>query len=182
MAKGCWLRRSQAFQATGLNTYQLDKLLQKCKNRQNKKRKQFFIQQDDLAQYYKDNHLLQQEQNDQILEQLAGNVDFNTDDIQMQSINLDLKRARKEQILTQTKLIGQRLQERKRQLYYDWSKRFFQCFSSHFGRLKNNIVELHLNEEQVSKFNQILSTCLSNMELNLNQIWEQFKQQKQEND
>ena len=182
MAKGCWLRRSDAFQATGLNTYQLDKLLQRCKKREKKKHRQFFIQQDDLAQYYKDNHILQEDQTDQILTQIADNVDFNADDIQIQSINLDLKKARKEQILTQTKLIGQRLQERKRELYYEWSQRFFQCFSNHFGRLKNNIVELHLNEEQVNKFNQILDTCLNNMQLYLNQIWDEFKQQKQEND
>ena len=181
MARGVWIRRNDAFQATGLNIYQLDKMLRQCKRRQNKKHKEFFIQEDDLTEEYKQNHLMQEDTNDQILQQLVQNVDF-TDDIQLQSINLDLKKARKEQILTQTKLIGQRLQQRKRQLYYNWSQRFFQCFSNHFGKLKNNIVELHLNEEQVGKFNQILETCLANMKLNLNQIWDEFKQQKQENE
>ena len=183
MAKGCWLRRNDAFQATGLNAYQLDKLLRSCKRKMQRKSKFFFIEEDDLTEDYKlDCILVDDDQPDQILTQIADNVDFNADDIQMQSINLDLKKARKEKIIRQTKLIQQRLGERKRQLYYDWSQRFFECFSDHFGRLKNNIVELHLNEEQVTKFNQILDTCLKNMELNLNQIWDQFHNQKQEND
>ena len=182
MAKGVWLRRSDAFQATGLNTYQLDKLLQRCKKRDKKKHRQFFIQQDVLAQYYKDSHMLQEQQNDQILQQIEGNVDFNADDIQMQSINLDLKKARKDQILVKTKVQRQKLLERKRQLWYGWSQRFFQCFRVHMGKLKNVIIELHLNEEQVAKFNETLDTCLDNMKLNLNQIWDEFKQQNEENE
>ena len=182
MAKGVWLRRSDGFQATGLNTYQLDKLLQRCNKRQKKKHRQFFIQEEDLTEYYRDNHLLQQEKNDQILDQLQGTVDFNSDEEQLQSINLDLKKARKEQILKQTKLIGQRLEQRKRELWYGWSQRFFECFRVHMGKLKNVIIELHLNEEQVNKFNQTLDTCLNNMQLNLNQIWGEFQDQKQENE
>lgn len=182
MAKGVWLRRSDAFQATGLNTYQLDKLLQRCNKRQKKKHRQFFIQEQDLTEYYRDNHLLQQEQNDQILEELQGTVDFNSEEAQLQNINLDLKKARKEQILKQTKLIGQRLTQRKRQLWYGWSQRFFECFRVHMGKLKNVIIELHLNEEQVNKFNQTLDSCLNNMQINLNQIWGQFQNEDQENE
>ena len=186
MAKGFWLRRNDAFQATGLNAYQLDKLLRSCPRKMQRKTKLFFIQEDDLTEDFKDKNILQEEQNDQILQILDDNVDFSSDlndaDSQMQSINLDLKRARKQKILRQTKLIEQRLGQRKRELYYQWSQRFFECFSSCFGKLKNNIVELHLNEEQVNKFNTILDTCLKNMQINLNQIWDQFKQQKQENE
>ena len=186
MAKGVWLRRQDAFLATGLNVYQLDKLLRSCNRKMQRKTKFFFIQEDDLTQDYRQKAILVDqddvEQPDQILTQLNDNVDFNSTDIQMQSINLDLKKARKQKILRQTKLIQQRLGERKRQLWYEWSQKFFDCFSNHFGRLKNNIVELHLNEQQVTKFNSILDTCLSNMKLNLNQIWDQFQHQKQEND
>lgn len=186
MAKGVWIRRNDAFQATGLNVYQLDKFLRECKRKMVGKKKLFFIDEDHLTETFKEDNLLQQQQNDDILNQLEQNVDFNApsdfvmDGDQMQSINMDLKKARKEKILRQTKLIEQRLSQRKRQLYYDWSQRFFECFSSCFGKLKNNIVELHLNEEQVIKFNQILDTCLNNMQINLNQIWDQFHQQKEE--
>lgn len=182
MAKGVWLRRNDAFQATGLNAYQLDKLLQHCKRKMKKKHKEFFIEEDDLTQTYKNEHLMQQQQNDQILDQLQNNVDFASDDVQMQSINLDLKKARKDQIIVKTKVQKQKLLERKRQLWYGWSEQFFQCFRVHMGKLKNVIIELHLNEEQVNKFNQTLDTCLNNMQLNLNQIWDQFKQQDQESE
>ena len=186
MAKGVWLRRQDAFLATGLNVYQLDKLLRSCNRKMQRKTKFFFIQEDDLKEDYKQKAILVDEddieQPDQILTELNSNVDFTSTDVQMQSINLDLKKARKQKLIRQTKLIQQRLGQRKRQLFYSWSQRFFDCFSNHFGRLKNNIVELHLNEEQVNKFNTILDTCLNNMQLNLNQIWDQFQHQKQENE
>jgi hypothetical protein len=41
--KGTWTTRSNAFYYTGLNGYQLDKLLQKCRRKGDGKKKQWFI-------------------------------------------------------------------------------------------------------------------------------------------
>ena len=39
---------------------------------------------------------------------------------------------------------------------------------------------MHLNEEQIKVFNQTLDNCLNNMQLDLNTIWNEFKEQKDE--
>lgn len=142
-------------------------------------KKLFFIPEDSVTKDYKINNIAVQfstEEDDEILDELQNNVDFN-DKLELKSINVELKKAKKEQILTQTKVLQQKLEQRKRALFKQWSQNFFQCFSNHFGKLKNIIVELHLNEEQVTKFNQMLDSCLNNMQLNLDSIWNEFNQQ-----
>lgn len=128
---------------------------------------------------YKSKNIPVEEQLDsQVLDELVANVEFNQnseDDLTKQ-----LKKARLGKVLADTKLIGEKLNQRKRQLYYDWSQKFFNCFAEHFGKLKNCIVQMHLNEEQVNKFNQTLDSCLNNMQLSLSQIWTEFKEEKDE--
>ena len=128
---------------------------------------------------YKSKNIPVEEQLDsQVLDELVANVEFNQnseDDLTKQ-----LKKARLGKVLADTKLIGEKLNQRKRQLYYDWSQKFFNCFAEHFGKLKNVITELHLNEEQVNKFNQTLDSCLNNLQLSLDNIWNDF--QKEEKD
>ena len=128
---------------------------------------------------YKSKNIPVEEQLDnQVLDELVANVEFNQnseDDLTKQ-----LKKARLGKVLADTKLIGEKLNQRKRQLYYDWSQKFFNCFAEHFGKLKNCIVQMHLNEEQVNKFNQTLDSCLNNMQLSLDNIWNDF--QKEEKD
>lgn len=128
---------------------------------------------------YKSKNIPVEEQlGNQVLDELVANVDFNqnTED----DLATELKKARLGKILQDTKLIGEKLNQRKRQLYYDWSQKFFNQFAEHFGKLKNVITELHLNEEQVNKFNQTLDSCLNNLQLSLDNIWNDF--QKEEKD
>lgn len=128
---------------------------------------------------YKSKNIPVEEQMDSgVLDELVANVDFNqnTED----DLATELKKARLGKILKDTKLIGERLDQRKRQLYYDWSQRFFNSFTEHFGKLKNVIIQLKLNEEQINKFNQCLDECLKNMQIDLNSIWTEFKEEKDE--
>lgn len=181
---GYWLRRSNGIRATGKTPAQWNTIESSFTFRMNKKTRQFFIPEEYCTDQFRQMNLPvefkapDKEQKD-ILDQLQGNVDF-TDQVQMQNLNVQLKKARKDQIKTQTKLLGQRLLQRKKELFYQWSERFFIAFADHFGKLKNNIVELHLNQEQVNKFNQLLDSCLNNLQCNLDEIYNQFKQQKEE--
>ena len=184
MNKGYWLRRSNCIRATGKTPAQWNTIESTFVFRMNKKTRQFFVPQSYCTQQFKQMNIpveykapVRDEQD--ILDQLQNNVDF-TDQTQLQNLNVQLKKARKDKILKQTKLIGQRLLQRKRELFYQWSEKFFIAFANHFGKLKNNIVQLHLNEEQVNKFNQILDSCLNNLQCNLDEIYNQFKEQKQE--
>lgn len=182
MAKGFWLSRTDGIFATQKTPYQFDRLAQTLNRRgKNAHVRQFFVPEWQVTQQYKSKNIPCQEQiNSDVLDQLAANVDFNIPDVEDQSLNRQLKQARKEKILQETKLIGQRLQQRKKQLFNDWSERFFQSFSDHFGRLRNCLVEMHLNEEQIKIFNQTLEKCLQNMSLDLNKLYTEFKEEGEE--
>lgn len=182
MAKGYWLSRGQGIFATQKTPYQFDRLAQTLNRRgKNAHVRQFFVPEWQVTDQYKSKNIPCQEQiNSDVLDQLAANVDFNIPDVEDQSLNRQLKQARKEKILQETKLIGQRLQQRKKQLFNDWSERFFQSFSDHFGRLRNCLVQMHLNEEQIKIFNQTLEKCLQNMSLDLNKLYTEFKEEGEE--
>ena len=181
---GYWLTRSEAIYAMGITPSKWNTIESSLERKMNDKgtKKYFWITEDKVTQQYKEENIPQQKDVDQILQQLNDNVDLDADDLQLQSINVELKKARKDQILTKTKLLVERLQQRKKALFNEWSEKFFQCFSDHFGKLKNTIVELHLNEQQVKLFNQGLDKCLENLQINLDDIWNDFiNEQKQEN-
>ena len=181
--KGTWTTRSNAFYYTGLNGYQLDKLLQKCRRRGQGKKKEWFVPAQSLTQQARQDLILTQcQQNDDILDQLAGSVDFNSDedDPQLQELNKQLKKARKEKIQKQTAFLQERLQRRKLELYNQWSQRFFEVFVDSFGKFKNELIKLHLNQQQINTLNQSLDNCMQNMQLSLNQIWNQFNGKEQQ--
>lgn len=173
---GIWSTRSNLFYYTGLNGYQLDKLLQKCKRKGEGKKKQWFVPAQYLTEHAKQDLILQEEDVDQILDQLASNVDFNSDqeDPQLKQLNKQLKKAKIEKTKKDTIFLQQRLQRRKMQLYNQWSEKFYQCFADNFGKMKNCLVSMHLTQQQISVFNQTLDNCLNNMQLSLSQIWNQF--------
>lgn len=172
---GVWTSRSNAFYYTGLTSYQLDKLLQKCKRKGQGKKKQWFIPAQYLTQQSRQDLILSQEQNDQILDQLASTVDFNQqDDPELKQLNKQYKKAKIAKTKKDTEMQEQKLQRRKLELFNEWTQNFYQVFADSFGPLKNNLIALHLNEEQVKTFNECLDNCIQNMELKLNQIWNEF--------
>ena len=172
---GVWTSRSNAFYYTGLSSYQLDKLLQKCKRKGEGKKKQWFIPAQSLTEQSKQDLILTEENDDQFLDQLAGSVDFNEDeDPQLSELNKQLKKARKQKIQKQTAFLQQRLQRRKVELFNEWKEQFFECFADSFGKFKNELINLHLNEEQIATLNESLDSCLNNMQLNLDNLWNEF--------
>lgn len=179
MAKGYYLSRTDGIFATQKTPYHFDRFCQSLPRKGQNKNRKYFIPQFECTEEFRAKNIPCEEQlNNDVLDQLAANVDFNSDD-QMDNLNKQFKKARIQKTLTDTKLQNQKLEERKRELYYDWSERFFNSFADHFGKLKNMIIELHLNEEQVKKFNQCLDNCLQNLQLNLNEIYDQFMQEQQ---
>ena len=173
---GVWSTRSNAFYYTGLNGYQLDKLLQKCKRKGEGKKKQWFIPAQYLTQQARQDLILTEENEDQFLDQLAANVDFSSDEDepQMKQLNKQWKKAKIAKTKKDTAFLEQRLQRRKLELYNQWSERFFEVFADSFGRMKNCLVSMHLNQQQISVFNQTLDNCLNNMQLTLSDIWLEF--------
>lgn len=173
--KGCWTSRNNAFYYTGLTSYQLDKLLQKCKRKGEGKKKMWFIPAQKLTEQAKQDLILSQEENDDILDQLATNVDFNQqDDPELKQLNKQYKKAKIAKTKKDTAFLQERLQRRKLELYNQWSERFYEVFADNFGKMKNCLVSMHLNQQQISVFNQTLDNCLNNMQLGLSDIWLEF--------
>lgn len=142
--------------------------------------KQFFVPQFECTQDFRSKNLpCQQQVNSDVIDQLVANVDFSGADPEDDSLNRQLKQARKAKILQQTKLISQKLEQRKKLLFAQWSERFFNQFSDHFGKLRNCLVNMRLNEDQVKIFNQTLQSCVNNLQLSLDNIWQDFTKENQ---
>lgn len=178
--KGYWLGRSNGIFATQMSPYQFDKFSISLKRRgTNSKNKQYFIPQSYCTDDYKSRNIPVEEFLDSnVLDELVSNVSFvqsSEDDL-----NKQWKKARLQKTKTETKLTNQKLQQRKKLLFEQWSMKFFEVFSDHFGKLRNCIVGLHLNEQQVQILNQTLQNCLNNLQLNLDQIWNDFNKESEE--
>lgn len=179
--QGVWSTRSNLFYYTGLNGYQLDKLLQKCKRKGEGKKKQWFVPAQHLTQQARQDLILTEENEDQFLDELASNVDFDSDDDpELKQLNKEYKKAKIAKTKKDTQVQQQRLERRKLELYNQWSERFFEVFADSFGPLKNNLIALHLNQQQIQSFNKSLDNCIQNMELKLNQIWNEFTRKEDE--
>ena len=179
---GIWASRSNLFYYTGLNGYQLDKLLQKCKRKGEGKKKQWFVPEEYLTEQSRKDLILTEENEDQFLDQLASNVDFNSDqdDPELKELNKQYKKAKIAKTKKDTAFLQERLQRRKLELYNQWSERFFEVFADSFGKMKNCLISMHLTEEQIAVFNQTLQNCLNNMQLCLSDIWNQFTNKDQD--
>lgn len=183
MSKGYWLSRSDGLFATQKKPWQFDKMSMTLPRRgKNNHTKQFFIPEFECTEDFRARNIPVEEQLDSVtLDELVQNVDFNTDQ-QTEALNKALKKARLDKTLADTKLVGEKLDQRKKQLFAQWSQKFFDQFSNHFGKLRNVLVQLHLNQQQVNKLNETLDSCLNNLQLSLNNIWEEFNSQEKEDE
>ena len=84
--------------------------------------------------------------------------------------NVDLNEARRQEILMRTKYLSQKIEKKRLELFEEWSERFFQIFSKNFGKFKNTLIDLHLDEKQLKKLNENLDFALENMEEGLSDI------------
>ena len=182
MSKGYWLTRVQGLYATQKNTYQFDKLSRTVPRRGNNiHSKQYFIPEFECTEDYRAKNIPVEEDLDcDVLDELIQNVDFNQNDDD--KLSKQLKQARLQKIKTDTKLQSQKLDQRKKLLFAQWSQKFFEAFSNHFGKLRNVLVDMHLSQQQANRFNQCLDNCMNNLQVNLDEIWTQFQEEKQDED
>lgn len=88
-------------------------------------------------------------------------------DSQLQAAQLDNIKAR-------TKALGEKLQRNRQELWNGWSEEFFECFSQSFAKLKNTLVSLQLDEEQLQTLNEALDSALSSMKDKLDFMYNDF--------
>ena len=114
--------------------------------------------------------------------------EYDDDSLQVESIIGDvsadsmdeLTAARLDNIKARTSLINQKLEEQKERLWTEWNEEFFEVFVEAFAKFKNDLISLHLGEEQLNILNDKLELALKSMKDKLDGMWMRFKNQSDE--
>jgi hypothetical protein len=102
-----------------------------------------------------------------------GNINFETMPGVDGELN-QLQQARLGEVIARTKWIEQKLEKRKQEIYQEWCERFFTVFAREFGKFKNSLIELRLEEEQLKKLKENLEFAVSNLEDSLIEIYDEY--------
>ena len=62
-----------------------------------------------------------------------------------------------------TRMLSEKLERRKTELFNEWSQAFFEAFTEAFTKFKNELIALQLSEEQLSTLQEKLSLALQNL-------------------
>ena len=119
------------------------------------------------------------EDKEESIEDILGNIDFSTMPGGEGELTV-LQEARLKQIEARTKWIEQKLQKRKQEIYSEWCERFFHVFARQFSKFKNSLIDLRLEEKQLSKLKENLEFAISNMEDSLTEIFNEYMEAEDE--
>lgn len=189
--KGFYLNKQQAAISLGTTEYLFDKNFRsKLKQKENKKRSSsshartllFFVPEELIENdlYTKNMFSVEEDDvDDSILDELEGNVSFTEEEgDEDKQLNRQLKKAKAKKILKQIDVLEERLQRKKIKMYEEWSKEFFQAFQDNFGKLKNVLIDLHLEQDEINKFNQCLQFSLKNLEATLQNMKKEWMEKR----
>lgn len=183
--KGLWLTQAQAQLATGkpMSLFRA-KVMPKLKIKKipGKKKPLYFLTEEYFTEVYKKNNaedLIELDDEDiddeNMINNILGDIAGSANNITNENPeNVDLNEARRQEVIMRTKYLSQKIEKKKLELFEEWSERFFQIFSKNFGKFKNTLIDLHLEEKQLNKLNENLNFALSNMEEGLNEILNEY--------
>ena len=149
----------------------------KMKKIPGKKKPLYFLTEEYFTEVYKKNNaedlieLDDENINDEnMINDILGDIAGSANNVQIDPENVDLNEARRQEILMRTKYLSQKIEKRRLELFEEWSERFFMIFAKNFGKFKNTLIDLHLDEKQLKKLNENLDFALENMEEGLSDI------------
>ena len=182
--KGLWLTQAQAQLATGkpMSLFRA-KVMPKLKMKKipGKKKPLYFLTEEYFTEVYKKNNaadLIELDDEDiddeNMINNILGDIAGSDNNVQIDHENVDLNEARRQEVIMRTKYLSQKIEKKKLELFEEWSERFFQIFSKNFGKFKNTLIDLHLEEKQLKKLNENLDLALENMEEGLNEILNEY--------
>ena len=183
--KGLWLTQAQAQLATGkpMSLFRA-KVMPKLKMKKipGKKKPLYFLTEEYFTEVYKKNNaedLIELDDEDiddeNMINNILGDIAGSANNITNENPeNVDLNEARRQEVIMRTKYLSQKIEKKKLELFEEWSERFFQIFSKNFGKFKNTLIDLHLEEKQLKKLNENLDLALENMEEGLNEILNEY--------
>ena len=141
----------------------------------------YFVTEEYLSDIYKKNHadeLIELDEEDisdeNMINDILGDIAGNNNSLTIDPENVDLNEARRQEILMRTKYLEQKIEKKRLELFEEWSERFFQIFSKNFGKFKNTLIDLHLEEKQLKKLNENLDFALENMGTSLSDILNEY--------
>ena len=182
--KGLWLTQAQAQLATGkpMSLFRAKVMPNlKMKNIPGKKKPLYFLTEEYFTEAYKKNNvedLIELDDEDiddeNMINNILGDIAGSANNVQIDNENVDLNEARRQEVIMRTKYLSQKIEKKKLELFEEWSGRFFQIFSKNFGKFKNTLIDLHLEEKQLNKLNENLDLALENMEEGLNEILNEY--------
>lgn len=171
--EGVWLNQTDAAAALGIsvNAFISSKKKVLKDNGLTGHKKKYWITLDSMIVEQRQKHKVHAglAEVDPVLQDLIDTVDFTGEKEQM-----DIQQARRKKIIKETEYLDQKIIAKKEQLFSEWSEKFFIIFSKAFAKFKNDLIDLHLNDEQVKKLNEDLEFALQNMQMSLNEIKEDF--------
>jgi len=139
-------------------------------------RKKYFLTEDKIPKDLKSNYdLVEFDDEAQQVEEVLGditNISGMTSD--------ELNAARLDNLKARTKLIEEKLENRKQELWAEWNEAFFEAFTEAFSKFKNDLISLHLGEEQLSILTEKLENALSLMQDKLDAMWNKFTNEEEE--
>ena len=164
--EGVWLNQTDAAAALGIsvNAFISSKKKVLKDNGLTGHKKKYWITLDSM--------IVEQRQKHKVHAGLADLID--TVDFTGEKEQMDIQQARRKKIIKETEYLDQKIIAKKEQLFSEWSEKFFIIFSKAFAKFKNDLIDLHLNDEQVKKLNEDLEFALQNMQMSLNEIKEDF--------
>ena len=110
---------------------------------------------------------------EQMINDILGDISGDAE-IPIDPDNIDLNEARRQEVIMRTKYLSQKIEKKKNELFSEWSEKFFLIFSKNFGKFKNTLIDLHLEEKQLNKLNENLDLALENMEIGLTEILQEY--------
>ena len=178
--KGLWLTQAQAQLATGkpMSLFRAKVMPNlKMKKIPGKKKPLYFLTEEYFTEVYKKNNaedLIELDDEDiddeNMINNILGDIAGSANNVQIDHENVDLNEARRQEVIMRTKYLSQKIEKKKLELFEEWSERFFQIFSKNFGKFKNTLIDLRLDEKQLKKLNENLDLALENMDQGLNDI------------
>ena len=178
MKRGAWLTRADILQALKLSQGKFERGLgQVLKWKLVGSRKKYFLTVDLMPEEARKAYrgmLTDYDGDAEQVEEVLGDITAlqglsNGGDDELAAARLDNLKAR-------TALIEQKLEEQKQVIWNEWNVAFFDAFAEAFGKFKNELISLHLDEGQIAALTGKLEGALKLMQDRLDAMWVKFKE------
>lgn len=179
---GIWATKNEASSATGEPWQKFEKHLIDYRSKVVGKSTKYFIPFDQLTEKAQKN--LKDRVEDLPDDDVADIVEGILGDISQgslegaQGIPLDLdsqiQEATLHKIRAQTRALDERMQRTRKDMFNDWSTAFFTAFQEAFTKVKNELIDLKLSEEQLKTLQEKISQALQTLQVKLDFLEQDF--------